>query len=175
MEVNSHRSRWLFVYTARKGIRGFTLIELMVTISIIAILMALAVPAMSNYVLNGRAKQAASDIWVSMSLARSEALRRNTNVSVGPVGSDWRNGWQVTAGTEVVKVHEALSSQLDALTVGTLTYGRDGRLTSASTEYVFPLAVAANPSVTKRCVYVRASGLPVIQVDNNHDGNCAND
>lgn len=175
MEVNSQRSGCSFAYRAPKGKWGFTLIELMVTIAIVAILMALAAPAMSNFVLNGRAKQAASDIWASMSLARSEALKRNANVSVGPVGSDWRNGWQVTAGTEVVTAHEALSNQFDSLSLGTLTYGRDGRLTTASTEYVFTLAVAANSGVTKRCVYVRASGMPVIQVDNNRDGNCGND
>lgn len=160
-------SRWFFG-------RGFTLVELMVVIAIVAILASLAAPAMSNFILNGKAKQAASDIWASMSLARSESLKRNANVSVEPIDSNWINGWQVKSGTTIITVHEALSSQLDALTVGTVTYGRDGRLTSSTTEYVFTLAVTANSNVAKRCVYVRASGLPVIQVDNNHDGDCSN-
>lgn len=153
---------------------GFTLIEMIVVVTIVAVLMALAAPALSNFVLNGRVRQASSDIWSSLSLARSEALRRNTNVSVVPGGTDWRNGWQVQAGGEVIRVHDAVSSSLDALTIGTLAYGRDGRLTTTSTEYVFEVAVAGNAGVIKRCVYVRASGLPVIQVDNNRDGNCAN-
>ncbi|MGC4084834.1 MAG: GspH/FimT family pseudopilin [Vicinamibacterales bacterium] len=60
--------------------RGFTLIEMMVTVSIAAVLLALAIPNMGVFVRNNRLTSAANDILHSLQLARTEAVKRGVNV-----------------------------------------------------------------------------------------------
>jgi len=91
---------------------GFTLMELMFTVLIVAILLAVAVPSFRQFTRNNRVTAAQNDLVTSLTLARSEALRRNRPVSVcaSTDGSscgdetDWGSGWiaftdRGTAGT----------------------------------------------------------------------------
>lgn len=57
--------------------RGFTLIELMVTVSLLGVLMALAFPAMSEWVRNSRIRTVADTLQNGLRLAQTEALRRS--------------------------------------------------------------------------------------------------
>jgi type IV fimbrial biogenesis protein FimT len=57
--------------------RGFTLIEMMVTVVLLAILMALAYPAMSEWVRNSRIRTVADALQNGLRLAQTEALRRS--------------------------------------------------------------------------------------------------
>jgi len=85
----------------KRHIRGFTLIELMVAITVTAILLGLGVPAFRDFTRNNRVTAAQNDLVTSLSLARSEALKRNRPVSVcastdGATCSDdtiWSSGW----------------------------------------------------------------------------------
>lgn len=79
--------------------RGFTIIETLVVVAIIAILAALAAPSFQGMLENNRAQAAASALQASLNLARSEAVRRGSNASVtvaanGTAGQ-WENGWTV--------------------------------------------------------------------------------
>jgi type IV fimbrial biogenesis protein FimT len=60
--------------------RGFTLIELMVGVTIMAILLTLAVPNFANWIRNAGIRTGADAIVSGLQLARSEALKRNTIV-----------------------------------------------------------------------------------------------
>lgn len=90
--------------------RGFTLIEMMVAISVAAILLAIAVPSFTQSRLNSQLRASANDLVASINLARSEALRRNTTATLcvanddgtGCAAGNWRNGWIVLAGGNVV-------------------------------------------------------------------------
>lgn len=64
----------------RRPARGVTLIELMVTVSIAAILMVLALPAMSAYFQNAKLGSAARSYQAGLQTARTEAIRRNLRV-----------------------------------------------------------------------------------------------
>jgi type IV fimbrial biogenesis protein FimT len=61
---------------------GFTLAELMMTIVIGAILIAIAVPAINNWLPNYRLRTAARDLYSNMQKAKMEAVRRNVNVII---------------------------------------------------------------------------------------------
>lgn len=106
---------------------GFTLIELMVTVAVAAILLSIALPSYQTFVLNGRMAAQSNDFLKALQLARSEAVKRGTLVSVcksannatcAP-GGTWAQGWIVfvdggVAGTVdgadvLIRVFPALS------------------------------------------------------------------
>jgi type IV fimbrial biogenesis protein FimT len=78
---------------------GFTLIELMIGITILAIVMAMGMPSYSVWIQNMRLRNAAESILNGLQLARAEAVRRNTSVQfILGTGSSWC----VTLGTDCV-------------------------------------------------------------------------
>lgn len=62
-------------------VRGFTLVELMVTVTLLAILLALAVPSFTSWINNTRVRTAAQVLQDGLRLAQAEAVRRNRTVS----------------------------------------------------------------------------------------------
>lgn len=130
---------------------GVTLIELLVTISIAAILMAIAVPGFQDFFRRNRLDSAASDFMATLNYARSEAIRRGVLVSVckssngTSCSGDWQQGWIVftnpnnddsvdTGSDEILRVHETLPNgiTMNANTNFTtrITYRSDGRITN---------------------------------------------
>jgi type IV fimbrial biogenesis protein FimT len=71
---------WLVLNSGRN--RGFTLIELMISISLIAILLMMGVPAFSTYLQNAKLRAAAENFYSGVQLARAEAVRRNAQVQI---------------------------------------------------------------------------------------------
>lgn len=76
---------------------GFTLIELMVTIALLAILMAVATPSFVSYRRNSELTSITNTFAASVNAARSESLKINKNVLVVPTNNDddWSQGWYV--------------------------------------------------------------------------------
>ena len=76
---------------------GFTLIELMVTVAVAAILLTVAVPSFRDFIMNNRLVSAANEFTSAINLARSTAIsqQRNTFITSG-AGTDWgTSGWTV--------------------------------------------------------------------------------
>jgi type IV fimbrial biogenesis protein FimT len=142
---------------------GFTTPELLISVTVMAILTGVSVPAFTGLVLDTRVKTAAVDVYTTMVYARSEAVKRNANVDIIPTGGNWKNGWTVQAGTAVLKTVGPSTTGLDNITSpATITYRSDGRLTTPGTvTYVF--GVSANPQVTPRRVIVDTSGRASIR------------
>src|SRR5260221_9142144 len=81
---------------ARASSRGFTLIELLVVVAIAGVLAVLALPSMRDLVMTNRMKTLSLDIYSSLVLARSEAVKRNSgNISMVQASGGWQNGWTV--------------------------------------------------------------------------------
>jgi len=77
---------------------GFTLIELMVTISIAAIILGMAVPSFISTITSNRLTTNANELVTALNLARSEAVKRGLQVTVrrkGTTSTQWESGWDV--------------------------------------------------------------------------------
>ncbi len=78
--------------------RGFTLVELMVTLTVAAILLTIAIPPMQDLVATQRVRAAASELMSALSYARVDAISNGRRVAVAPLdqSSDvWGGGWRV--------------------------------------------------------------------------------
>jgi type IV fimbrial biogenesis protein FimT len=150
-----------------KRASGFTIVELLITVTVLGILAAFALPEFSNFVRDQRVKTAISDVYASFIYARSEAIKRSANVDVIPNNTaDWAAGWAVKdAGGTNLKVQDAISGVTIAGEGGTITYRRDGRLSAAIATFV--LSSPDSGSITARCLRIDPSGRPNIKVDTN--------
>ncbi len=107
---------------------GFTLVELMVTISIMAIVMALSAPSFMNMVQNNRMTMQINEFIGALNLARSEAVKRGVDIKlcrakpgltdcISDGTGNWEDGWiifhdsdgdsTVDAGETVIRTYQA--------------------------------------------------------------------
>jgi type IV fimbrial biogenesis protein FimT len=142
---------------------GFTVIELVMSVAVLAIITAFAIPSLTNLTLDTGLKTAAIDVYNTMIYARSEAIKRNATVDVIPTGGNWKNGWTVQIGATVLKTVGPSTTRMDDITApGTISYSGSGRLTTIGT-VTYVINVSANPNVTPRRVIVDMGGRPSIR------------
>lgn len=94
-----------------KKVCGFTLIELMVTLAVLAILLTVGVPDFQAFIQKNRISAAANTLISALNLARSEAISRGSDVKMIRTGGDaWEGGWQILGSTnEIIKTYPAMS------------------------------------------------------------------
>jgi type IV fimbrial biogenesis protein FimT len=124
------------------------------------------VPSFRNFVASQRVKTVTYDLTTALVLARSEAVKRNANVTVAAAsGSDWTQGWNVTVGTTTLLQQQAVTgvtitkAASAAAIPSSFVYGASGRMTSGSGTQYLQINVA---SFTK-CVKVDSTGIPSTQ------------
>ncbi|WP_158290116.1 GspH/FimT family pseudopilin [Ramlibacter sp. WS9] len=137
--------------------RGFTIIELLVVMTVIGILAGIAVPSFRNFIAQQRVKSASYEVSTSLLFARSEAIKRNAQVKVAPAaGTDWGTGWNVTinAGGTVLQNQAQTSGITITKTPAEIIFQGTGRPTAAS---VSNWEVAGADST--RCVRLDTAGI----------------
>ena len=88
--------------------KGFTLIELMVTVALVAILMAVAVPSMTTFQRNAQLTSFSNTLLSAINAARGEAMKRGRYAMVVPFdGSNWSSGWIVFVDINRSQIYEA--------------------------------------------------------------------
>ncbi|MEM7097114.1 MAG: GspH/FimT family pseudopilin [Pseudomonadota bacterium] len=86
-----------------KAVKGFTLVELMIALTILSVMMAFAVPAFNDFTNQRRMISDVNGLVSAINLARSEAGRRAAEVTVQAVDAsdsndEWGPGYCVTVG-----------------------------------------------------------------------------
>lgn len=157
----------------RRHTGGFTLIEMIVTVTLVGILLTIAVPSFWKLILNQGIKTASYDIFAAMEYARSEAIKTNGPVSLRAGASTdgaWTTGWRVVnASSTVLRSWSAASNLSITETANSgatvITFGPDGRVTSPAAPPRIQLDPAATESgVSNRCVGVDLIGRPITRM-----------
>lgn len=74
---------------------GVTLIELLIVLSVLAVLVAMAAPNFREISTNSRSTSQVNTLLADLAMARSEAVKRARTVSVRASGAGWSEGWLV--------------------------------------------------------------------------------
>jgi prepilin-type N-terminal cleavage/methylation domain-containing protein len=131
--------------------RGFTIVELVVAMSVAAILVGVAVPAFVSISQNQRRVAEVSDLVVALNYARSEAVKQNTSTGVSVTANGaWNRGWTVCctlAGAQVSAMpaldsRASLTVALAATTPLSVAFTGSGAQLSPTGTVVFTLCDA---------------------------------
>jgi type IV fimbrial biogenesis protein FimT len=81
--------------------RGFNLIEILVTLTVLGVLIALGAPSLAEFLQNQQIRAGAEAIVNGLQVARGEAIRRNLAVQavLEPGSAGWTTGWTVCEAT----------------------------------------------------------------------------
>jgi type IV fimbrial biogenesis protein FimT len=159
--MNTNRNH---LYSAR----GFTLVELMTSLTVSAILITAAVPTFSEFVADQQIKSNTYRLLADLSLARSEAVKRQMNIELRASGGDWSKGWDVAFidpndADILVRSYQAPGSvDVQHLAgLASITFGKDGRVSDAAD---FKLWDGESGDLgTERRIVFNPSGRPRIE------------
>jgi type IV fimbrial biogenesis protein FimT len=150
------------VSAVRHRMRGFTAVEMIVVLVVVAIAASIALPSLETALANQRLRNTATDFVSALLLARSEAIKRGADVEVAPLApADWTKGWRVVSvpDGEQVERTESLGHWVEVeYAPDVIAYQRSGRLSSAGVLWVE--FRAAKGTAVARCVWIDPSGMP---------------
>jgi len=116
---------------------GFTIYELLITMLMVGVILSIGVPSMSSFMQNSRITGTANDLHASFQLARSEAARSKSNITIcasansmdaaAACGGTFDDGWIIFidlngdlarggAGENILRAHPAIPDGLDIAT-----------------------------------------------------------
>jgi type IV fimbrial biogenesis protein FimT len=75
--------------------KGFTLIELMITVAIMSIMLTVGLPSFRSIIASNRLTSTTNSMVSALQLAKSEAMKQHKTVVIRKKNNDWKNGWEV--------------------------------------------------------------------------------
>ncbi|MEX0962622.1 MAG: GspH/FimT family pseudopilin [Pseudohongiellaceae bacterium] len=160
--------------------KGYSLIELLVTVAILSILLAVSLPNFQDTIESNVTNSQAKLFMTTLNLARSEAIKRGSNVGICPsddgvdcLAGSWSTGWivfldvngdsdgdagSIDAGDIVIRVFDALGA--DSVLTGTTDYFEYNSLGFSATAGVqtMKLCPSSNNADNARSVEIGVSG-----------------
>lgn len=143
---------------------GFTLIELMITIAVLAILLAIAVPSFQILITNMTITSAANEITAALQQTRMEAIRRNRSVTFH---LDTNRQWTIYVD---INGDGAYTSEDDLIRQGSYEarVGAPGTAmnvvyTSLGTGTATSVCLAVSGHASSRLITIEASGRPMVE------------
>lgn len=139
-------------------LRGFSLLELMITVAILAILAGIGFPSFQQLVASHRVRAATSAIYDALLIARSEAIKRNSTAQFDYGGGSLAGGWTVVTGDGTIVHSQApLPNASFDPTAPATAFNVRGRLTAGNA-----IEITASGTSLTRCVRVDLSGSPSV-------------
>jgi type IV fimbrial biogenesis protein FimT len=157
--------------------RGFTLVELMITLVIAAIVLTLAVPSFRNTIQNNRITTQVNEVVTAFNLARMEAIRQGSPVSVCPStdqatcsgANNWATGWIVFSDTNaagnpavgtLIRVWDALPGNPVVSETGGATFVRyqSNGTTGVLVPFTFTHAIPDCTGMQQRSISITPAG-----------------
>uniref|UniRef100_Q0HS92 Type II secretion system protein H n=1 Tax=Shewanella sp. (strain MR-7) TaxID=60481 RepID=Q0HS92_SHESR len=139
---------------------GFTLVELMVTIAVAAILLTIGVPSLTSIYESVRVNNNITKIHDIMVFARSQAISYGTEITVVATdGSNWKSGIKVTtADDKELRIIDAFNSN-DSLkgNVDSFSFTSEGMLSGGSSIEI--IYCPSGKSANSKSVIASSSGL----------------
>ncbi len=179
---------------------GFTLLELMITLAIAAILFAMALPSFKGSIRSNRLTTITNELIASLNLARSEAIKRGQSVTVRKVddnsatnfnaSANWEDGWDVFTdadgdgnfvagdGDTLIRTYQALSANYtlrgDTEFPDFISFGATG-LSNNTARGSFTLCDSSDGNTTPeantaKLILINTVGRTRMGVDSNNDG-----
>jgi type IV fimbrial biogenesis protein FimT len=136
--------------------RGFTLIEMLITVALLAVLASLAAPSFTGMLANAQIRTASQALVDGLQLARTEAIRRNTRVMF-TLGA--QSGWAVTMESDGSTVQSRPAGEGSSSVILTVTPAAATRVTFDGIGRVQPNTDGSS-SITQLDADVPASAVP---------------
>ena len=117
---------------SRRPQGGFTLIEFMIVVILLAVVAAVAVPGFQALVENSQVTSTTNRLVGALNFARSQALKEGRQVTVQPVNGDWAAGLEVVMGSDTLRRLQGAETRM-AISGNAVTFRGNGLTTSSET------------------------------------------
>ena len=134
--------------------------ELLVGLAVTGILATVAVPSFSSLTANQRAKTFASELYVTLSKTRSDAIALNGNVQLNPAAGGWSNGWQISDPNGNSLDNRGAAQGVTINGPNSITYTPSGRLPAGTVAPKFVISTSTMSATVYQCVSINLSGRP---------------
>jgi type IV fimbrial biogenesis protein FimT len=165
----------------KTSMQGFTLTELLMALAVLAILLAIATPSFRDASLSSQLRALANNLVASANVARSEAFKRNTPITMCTSTADgtacsgsgsWEQGWIIVNGADVI-AHQSAAPNGYRITAAdgasTLQFRPTGAGSTSNTLTVCRNSPSAG--IQERVITVNAAGR--VTVRKTTTGSCS--